>query len=461
MKFLLHSLMLALALALFGIPSPSQAVSLREAVKAAVHNNPEVLAVNASRRASDFRLRQAQGGLLPRLDITADVGRQYVDQPNGLGARDNRNWRTRKQTTLTVRQILFDGWYRANNIYKSAAQVDAVALRVLQQSEIQGLLAVETYIDVRRLTQLLQLARDNARRHEAILKLIRVRKRGGKSPVSELDQTLERVAAARAIVYEIKQSLLESKARFKRVVGIDPVNMRPVAFPKRVPRARQIAVRIGVESNPAIKAARADIDAAKFARTQNEGSYYPEIALEGSATYGSNIGGTRGKNNDLTGRVVASWNIFNGQITTNRNRELSERWYETKARQDVQKRAVVEAVERAWAAYTVGGSRVTQLRRQSQLNKRLVRTYLEEYRLSKRSLLDLLDSESALFNSRFQLSSIVAVRLFSAYQVLASMGILLDSVGVEAPKEAIAQRRDQTRRNLGVFNVLIEPLRKP
>ena len=452
---------LGLALVLCVASSHSHAVSLREAVKKAVHDNPEVLAANAGRRASDFRLRQAQGALLPRFDISADIGRQRADKPNSLSADDNRNWRTRKTTTFTVRQILFDGWYRANDIYKNAAQVDAVALRVLQQSEIQGLNAVEAYIDVRRLTHLLQLAKNNAQRHVTLLNLIRKRKKGGKSSASELDQTLERVAGAKAIVAEIRQSLLEVRAKFKRVVGVEPLRTSPVKFPKRIPRSKQTAVRLGIEANPAIQAAQADIDAAKYAHNQSEGSYYPEISLEGSATYGSNIAGTSGRNNDLTARVVASWNLFDGLVTTNRRRELSERWYETKARRDVQKRQVTEAVERAWAAYTVGGSRVAQLRRQANLNKRLVKTYLKEYRLSRRSLLDLLDSESALFNSRFQLSSVVAVRWFSSYQLLASMGKLLDSVGVAAPKEALAQRRDQTKKSLGVFNVLIEPLRKP
>ncbi len=458
MKFVLRRVIPALVLCLFS--SQAQAVSLREAVRSAVHNNPEIKAASASRRASDYRLRQAQGALLPRVDFSADYGAQRVDKPQSLSPAINRKWRNRKEASVTIRQILFDGWYRANDIYKNASQVDAVALRVLQQSEALGLNAVEAYIDVRRLTRLLRIAQENSRRHVKILNLIRIRKKGGKSPASELDQTLERVAGTKAIVAEIRQSLAEAKAKFKRVVGFEPKTTNPVAFPKRIPPTKHAAVRTGLSANPAIKAARADIDAAKFEREQSTGSYYPEVSLEGSATYGSDVSGIPGRSNDLTGRVVMSWNLFDGLITTNRKRELSERWYQTKATLDSQTRQVTEAVERAWAAYIVGGSRVAELRRQAQLNRRIVGTYLQEYRLSKRSLLDLLDSESALFNSRFQQSSVEAVRLFSAYQLLASMGVLLDTVGVSAPKEGTAQRRAQTQRSLGVFNITIEPLRK-
>lgn len=442
------------------LATQAQAITLRDAVRKAVHNNPEVQDVIRARRASDFQLRQAQGALLPRVDLSAEIGAQRVDKPRSLSGILNREWRNRRQASMTIRQILFDGWNRANDIYKNAARVDAGALRVLERSEALGLNAVEAYIDVRRLGHLLRISQDNARRHLAILKLIRIRKKGGKSPASELDQTLERVAGAKAIVAEIRQSLLEAKAKFRRVIGKEPGVTNPVNFPGRVPASRQSAVQKGLASNPSIRAALADIDAAKFAREQSRGAYYPEIALEGTATFGSDISGIPGRDNDLTGRVVMSWNVFDGLITTNRNRELSERWYQAKARHDTQNRQVTEAVERAWAAYTVGRKRVSELKRQAELNKRIVRTYLQEYRLSKRSLLDLLDSESALFNSRFQLSSIRAVHLFSAHQLLASMGILLDTLGVAAPKEGISQRRAQTQRSLGVFNINIEPLRK-
>ncbi len=442
------------------LATQAQAVSLREAVRNTVHNNPEIHSAMASRRASDYQLLQAQGALLPRVDLSADIGAQRIDRPQSLSASLNRKWRNRRQAIVTVRQILFDGWYRANDIYKNAARVDAGALRVLERSEVLGLNAVEAYIDVRRLSHLLRISQDNARRHVAILKLIRIRQKGGKSPASELDQTLERVAGAKAIVAEIRQSLAEANAKFKRVVGLVPGATSPVRFPRHIPRSRQIAVQKGLVENPSVQAAQADIDAAKFEREQSTGAFYPEVALEGTATYGSDISGIPGRDNDLTGRVVMSWNIFNGLISTNRKRELSERWYVAKARRDTQNRQVTEAVERAWAAYTIGRTRVAELQRQAQLNKRVVRTYLQEYRLSKRSLLDLLDSESALFNSRFQLSSIRSVHLFSAHQLLASMGVLLDTLGVAAPKEAIAQRRAQTQRSLGIFNINIEPLRK-
>ena len=72
-------------------------------------------------------------------------------------------------------QVLFDGWDRANDIYRSAALVDAAASSpVIERSEAMGLDAVEAYIDVQRHCQILSVAHINRRRRlQNILGLVR------------------------------------------------------------------------------------------------------------------------------------------------------------------------------------------------------------------------------------------------------------------------------------------------
>ncbi len=436
------------------------AMSLREAVHHTVHTNPEIGAARADRRANAYSLLQSQGRLAPEIDVAADVGAQRVDRPNGLAANLNRVWRNRRQAAVTVRQILFDGWERANDIYRAAARLDASALRVMETSQLIALSAVEAYIDVRRHLELLGIARTNLTRHEEILRIVRAREEGGKAPASEVDQTIERVAAAQTAVAEVQQAWLEAVAKFHRVVALEPGNLERVGLPSQLPRSVQAAIDAARQNNPGIQAADADIDAAAYERAQSESGYLPEVSLQGTATFGSDIGGTPGRSNDLTGQVVLSWNLFNGFRTTNRYRELAERENQSRLLREARTREVSEGVERAWAVFTIGRERVVLFEQQVAENVKVVEAYKQEYELSKRSLLDLLDSERALFNSRFQLISIRAVRTFSAYQLLASMGEILRALNVDAPRETVADHRRQSQEPLGIFNIQIEPLRQ-
>lgn len=438
----------------------ASAMSLREAVQHTVDTHPLMSAAKADRRATGYELRQAQGRLLPTLDLSADIGYQKIDRPNGLAANVNDRWFAREQGIVNIRQVLFDGFDRANDIYKNAARLDAAAYRVLDRAQLLGLRAIEAYIDVRRHRNLLSVARDNVRRHEAILRIVRERREGGKSSDGEVSQAEQRVAATEALVAQIKLALEDARAKFTQIVGRKPGRTQRVGFPKRIPKTKRTAIHVSYDNNPAIKAAGADSDAAKFEREQSKGGYYPTVSLEGTGTFGNDVNATVGKSEDLFGRVVVTWNIFDGLITTNRKRALTERYAQAQAEQEARRRETRQAVERAWAAYTVGGERVRSFRKQVRLNGKVVDSYLEEYQLSKRTLLDLLDTEGALFNSRFQLSSVYAVHLFSSYQLLASMGVLLDVVGVRAPAEVVADHRHQSQQSFGIFNIDIEPLRK-
>ena len=170
------------------------------------------------------------------------------------------------------------------------------------------------------------------------------------------------------------------------------------------------------------------------------------MSLEGSGNWGKDLDGTLGKKEEYNGRVVLQWNLFNGFITTNRRRELSARLSQAKFEYDARARDIVAAVERAHAAWITGGERLAAQRDQVKANEEVVKAYEEEYRLAKRSLLDLLDAERARFDSTFQLYSLEAVHVFSAFQLLASMGVLLAEPSASSPRPTPAPTSGARRR---------------
>ena len=44
----------------------------------------------------------------------------------------------------------------------------------------------------------------------------------------------------------------------------------------------------------------------------------------------------------------------------------------------------------------------------------------------------MLDAENARFSSQFELSNVISVHIFSSYELLAQMGVLLKTLGVHA-----------------------------
>lgn len=447
------------ALAIAVSAGGARALTLKEAVEWTVRTNPAVDAARANRRASEFELKQSQGRALPQMSLDADVGREKIDKPQGLSADVNDTWRTRRQAALVVRQFLFDGWDRANDVYKNAARVDAAAYRVLARSEALALDAIEAYVDVLRHLKVLDISRQNVARHRELLGSVRELARGGKVAKSEVTQVEERLAGAEVSVDRVQQSLLEARAKFKRVIGKEAVNLAAVADAKGLPMTRQQAIDSGLASHPLLAAADADSDTAKLAMEQTRAGHYPQLSLEARGSTGAELGGTPGKSEELQGRVVLSWNLFDGRITSNKNREFAERWAQAMAERDDRVRQIAEEIERALAARTTGVSRLEALRRQHGKSREVALAYADEYKAGKRSLLDLLDSESARFNIEIQVVSQEFVQRFTGYRILGAMGRILSEFHIIAPPEAEASKRQHIR-DTGPFSIHLEPLRR-
>lgn len=411
------------------------ATSLQEAVREAVETNPRIEAAQANYRATLNVLDQARGRLLPEVDLSGDIGKERVNRPNSLGPFINNQFRARRQVTVTVRQALFDGWDRANDIYRSQARINAASHRILARSEAVALNAIEAYIDVNRHNRLLYLARIHVKRHEDLLDIIQKRLDGGAAPVGDLEQTLERLEAARALVAQIEIALTAAVAKYKASVGRKPSNLKHVTYARNLPDTASSVLDSALIHNPRLQAATSEIDIAAFDKEQFKSNLYPRIFLEGSATRGENLEGTPGRNDELKAMLVLRWRLYDGGVRRARIAELSERETEKLAERDILLKELEESIDTAWGRFTKGWAQVNALKRQSVQNKKVIATYQDEYEANRRSLLDVLDAENSNFATEFELSNVRALHVFSTYQILAQMGVLLDRMGVERPAE--------------------------
>ena len=421
------------AIVMAGLTGHAHATSLQQAVQQAVLTNPRIDAAQAGRRATEYGFKQAKGRFLPEVELNADIGQQRIDRPLGLGPAVNDEWRDRRQASVSIRQVLFDGWDRANDIYRSQASISAASFRVLVRSEAVGLNSVEAYIDVVRHDNLLGLAQDNVRRHRALLKIIQERYDGGRAPIGDLEQTIERVEAAKALVAQIKVARETARAKYKNAVGSPPSALKQVRYASGIPKNVNEVTHRAVRNNPRVKEAIAETEVSYFDREQFRSTLYPQVYLEGNATRGEDLDGTPGRNNELGARVVMRWKLFDGGVRRNRTAELGERYSEKIADQMILVRELTQEVEIAWARLVDGRAEVDAIQREVAQNIKVVATYQDEYNANKRSLLDVLDAENARFASQFELSNVTALHVFSSYELLAQMGVLLATLGVQAP----------------------------
>ena len=429
--------------------------TILEAIKQAVATNPGVGEAAANRRATESELRQQQGTLLPQVRLEARTGKTRYDFKDAIvPPQGNDRTLSARESSIVVRQILFDGFTSINEIWRQSARVDAAASRVRERSELIALDAAEAYVDVLRYMRLVAMANENVAAHRSLLSNVQARFRGGRAGEGDLQQVQERVEAATAVQAQFRQQLDEARGTFRKVVGIEPHNLRAPGRLHGLPASKDEALAVTLRSNPTIQAAQADRDAAKFGFDATAGAFVPSVAFEGRALWGHNTGTTFGDRTDMSAMVVASWDIFRGGQDSWRRVEMSERYQEQSMRHARLQRGAYESIDKAWAARTITADRIAALSKQIEADRKVISAYQKEYELGQRSLIDLLNAQNQLFNAGVSLESARSVAVFADYQLLAAMGHLLDYLKTPHPVDSAALEP----RPLGLFPTKFAPI---
>ena len=426
----------AVLLCVAAAPVMAGGLSLSEAVRLAVENHPRVAEAAAERRIADTRLRQQTGRYLPTLDVSGFLGEQFVDRPNSLAAAANANWQSNKQFDSTAQLVLFDGFDRANAVYGQIARINASAIRVLEQSELVALETVEAYLDVMRHRQILAVAQRSIATHQEYLSQIQTAFAGGRAPAGDVAQARERLAAVRTIVGDVRRALGIVEAQFINLVGRKPGRLRGVGYPEGIPHQLQTAIDRARANHPALAATQSDIDALERDRARVDSAFLPRVTLDGAATLAEDIDGVRGRNNDFSVRLGATWNLFNGGIDAARKDEQNERIVAEQIRLDRLRLDVDQAVREAWVTMGSIDQRIHALRNQIEAAGALIEAYREEYDAGLRDYLDLLNAEGNRFNAQIELASAETIALFARFETIAAMGALVRHFGVGTAYEA-------------------------
>ena len=315
--------------------------------------------------------------------------------------------------------------------------MNAAAFRVRERTELIALDAAEAYVDVVRYMRLVDLGQQNVANHEKIFSNVNSRFSGGRAGEGDLEQARERVENARAALAEFRRSLEEARAKYRKVVGLEPYNLRFPGPLAGLPGTRDEALAVAVRFNPTIQAAQADVDAAKHAFRVTDGAFVPNLSLEGRATHSDNTYPYLGvTHDDYSGKVVMSWDIFRGGQDVWRRSEMAERHTEATMRHARLQRDALESIDKAWAARTITATRVAALTRQLQADRKTIAAFDKEYELGQRSLIDLLNAQNQYFNAAVSLTSARGVIVFADYQMLAAMGTLLEYLKAPPPVDA-------------------------
>jgi adhesin transport system outer membrane protein len=419
-------------------------MSLTEAVAIAVDSNPDIGQAIANREAIEFELRQGRGLYLPRIDLEGDLGGEMRDNSTTHATNDERDIFFRRQGSIVMRQMLFDGFKTDAEVQRQASRVDGASFRVAERSQFIALSVIREYLDIIRLRRSVDFAKQNITFHQRLLTRIKEGTVGGSISIADRQQAQERLFAATARLPQIREELTAAEARFIKLVGQAVGSVKQPAGPGRhLPPNLDATLGYARKNHPTIKIAMADLDAAIALVKKVEGDFYPQLSLEARGTAGAELGGVRGHDYGGQVGVVMTWNLYNGGIDRAHVQEQVRRVDEERMKLHQISRDVDEAVRISWSRRMEQAIRLRELQQEFATQNQVVISYNEQFNIGQRSLLDLLDAQNGKFSVQISVETAAAATLFAEYRILAATGTLLQKMAIKEPPAADAYARSQ------------------
>lgn len=413
-------------------------LTLREAVGVGIATNPEYGVVASSRRATDEELRQAWALYYPSVDFRADTGYEHSDDPAtraGDGDDEENLWRY--DASLTLTQMLFDGWETYYEVERQENRVLSSSHRVRETAELVGLSIVEAYLEVMRQRELLKIARENVAEHISIMDQIRQGVTAGRSTQADIEQAKARLASARAQGANVRESLRRAEAVYIREVGEPPEELVMPEVPvDALGSDVEEEVKTALSFSPTIDIREADIAVARAEYEGTQSTMYPQLDLQLNARNGENLGGVEGRDTSASALLVLNWNLYRGGADVARAREFIHREQQSKEERDETARSLENDVRQTWALMEAAGERARQYAAQAAANVEVVKAYKDQFSLDRRTLLDVLDAQNELFVSRSNTVNAEFVEILGMFRLLALKGELLPTLELEYPRES-------------------------
>ena len=441
-------------------PPPPPSMTLSEALAIAYETNPQLGAAQASLRASDEQVAQANGNWRPTISVGASYGIEkyffpiaisgggtIVTGPHPADGRavfgsssqviDASITDHPLQGQALITQPLFRSGRTVAEISRAKALVRSGRAQLTATEQTVLLNSVTAYMNVVRDTAIVKLREHNVEVLRRQRDSTQLEFKAGSLTRTDVAQSDARLATAQSDLTTAQGQLATSRADFLQAIGrpAETLENNP-DFPK-LPADEDNVLGKALRQNPDLLTAQANERAANYAVDDAWGAMGPTLSLQGQYNYSqSALNSVVGFGADGSGSAASVANhsvailgelnvpIYQAGVEEANVRQARELHAQAQLNVAVADRQVRDAVTAAWATYQSALGTIASNESTAKADAVAFEGVSKEQQVGGRTVLDVLNAEQELLNAQVALVSSQRNAVVAAYQVLAAGGAL-------------------------------------
>lgn len=394
-------------------------LTIKEAILRAFARNPNISMAAAQISVGKANLSEAESAWFPQVSLQGNTGRSH--RTDSSGSLNNN-----ASAGINLRQLLWDFGKTSGSIDEQHNLSDAYRYQLYDALNQVGMETLQTYLQVKRFQALEASAKKNTDSLNKVLDMANLRAEAGLSSQSDVLQAQTRIAGMNATLAQYTAQRISAQAALSVLTGVtaDTLPDLPVDLLKQ-----KITLKtLPYEQSYAVRSARAKQLAANDRIRQAQAQHWPTLSVQAGRTrYQS----SNSNYWDDQVQLVVDAPLYQGGAVSARVDAAEGDRANARAQVEASKLDINQKAATAWADLIGSQQRQQAGEMQYASAERARGVYQDEYRLSKRSLNDLLSIEQDVFQAD---TSAITARYDgwdAAVRYAAAADNLLDMLGIE------------------------------
>mgnify|MGYP000970964681 CR=1 FL=1 len=416
-------------------PISQRYAGLRDLILIVLENQPELSQAEAESRLANARVKEARSNAFPQFSVN---GSYAAERQKLYEANRTNNYENQFQGQFRLTLPLVDPSINAN-LRKNKANSLAVDWQLVSTREQLMLRTVELYIEILKNQQLTELARNNLSLHREYVSQMKEIARKDLGRASDLPVAQARVALAESVLTSRLAKLEVARLQWRNHSGMtspDLTYIGNINFLIKdlgevpLPETLEMAISESIENSPQLQKSLSDLKSSWHSYELSKTATKPKINAEAQTKTGQNYGYINGRQDNISIGINLQWMLpFNPGYKYG-NRAAREAINASESAVDSTIYRIRAAVEAQWYEMLANQNSLISFEEYVISSETVVKSYSEQFKIGRRSLLDVLNAENEAFTAKTNYVSVQTDLTLSSWRLLGLRGLLPQELGI-------------------------------
>jgi outer membrane protein len=404
------------------------AETFNAALKRAFETNPELNAERESLNISEQELKVSISSYLPTITLEGTRSQEHTEK---LTNQDGTNAAFTdvdpESRSIKITQTLID-FGRGAELAKSKIGIDLAKAKLLKKEQEILYKAADAYTGLISAKEKFAINNSNVNLLERQVETDRIRLERGNISLSDVAQSESSLAGAKAKLIQSENDLLTSRLNYENIIGqvsdiesLDKNSINNLNLPNQL----SDAIEISKKNNPDLIIAKLEYEQSKKDTISARSDLAPTAKLSLDRTKTDDFSSTYDEKEQDTLKATVTWPFFSGgKNYANLNKNKSAELQKSLLLDNSIKKNQTD-VASAWSSYQSNQSLLNSVRAQVDAAEIANEGIVAEYNSgSKRTTLEVIQSNSLLLNAQISLADSEKNFILSQFNLLKSIGLL-------------------------------------